>query len=393
MARISKGRQRQRFWIVLGAAVALVIPLALTVGGVLQGTGTDQSVVQAERRGVRYLGPLTRLLAVLADEQSAAVQSRPRSPKRLTAAISAVDGVDLAEGKKLQVNQLWADLRPRAEALERHDETGRTAYRDYAIVVDLVTQLLIKVNDNSNLILDPGLDSYYMMDTLSLKLPLILTDAGRLADLVHLTETGGKKGIPDRDQIFALRYQIARNADSVGTGLRKSFTSTSSGSLGPALLGKVDGFSKAAAVLAPDTSLVDAPANFPKAAALAESRQELRDTIVELDEAGLVELDKLLQMREQDIGATRLGTLAGSGGCLLIGTGLLWTALRYSTPTPVEKDADDAPTTIEARHRSARHAHAQRESSADASKPKWLPPGSAGAGSFAEAAPRQGELT
>ena len=46
--------------------------------------------------------------------------------------------------------------------------------------------LILQVGDASNLTLDPDLDSYYLMDTLQFRLPAVLDNAGRSADLAVL---------------------------------------------------------------------------------------------------------------------------------------------------------------------------------------------------------------
>ena len=50
------------------------------------------------------------------------------------------------------------------------------------MAVDALLKLIVRVGDESNLTLDPDIDTYYLMDTLQFRLPMLLDVAGRAAD-------------------------------------------------------------------------------------------------------------------------------------------------------------------------------------------------------------------
>ena len=57
---------------------------------------------------------------------------------------------------------------------------------------------MVKAGDGSKLILDPDLDSYYVMDALITKLPALADWTGRAADLQVIVADTGADGRPDR---------------------------------------------------------------------------------------------------------------------------------------------------------------------------------------------------
>src|SRR5262249_18701767 len=65
-------------------------------------------------------------------------------------------------------------------AQETSDPTARRLLE--ARAVDAARQLISRIGDESNLILDPDLDSYYTMSVVMLRLPEAVTDAIGLAD-------------------------------------------------------------------------------------------------------------------------------------------------------------------------------------------------------------------
>ncbi len=59
----------------------------------------------------------------------------------------------------------------------------KTCFNKYTKIIQKELDLIVLVGDNSNLILDPELDSFYLMDAVINKLPIILENAGKLRGL------------------------------------------------------------------------------------------------------------------------------------------------------------------------------------------------------------------
>jgi diguanylate cyclase (GGDEF)-like protein/PAS domain S-box-containing protein len=130
---------------------------------------------EKEVAGDVYLRALTKLRESLHQDErnegkSGAVASsaRPTSAEAEFAALSWVDKTlnkELETGARVQeLRTLWKKTRDlRLTAAERHEATARLA----AGLRDLFSH----VGDKSNLILDPDLDSYYLMDANLLRLP------------------------------------------------------------------------------------------------------------------------------------------------------------------------------------------------------------------------------
>ena len=76
-----------------------------------------------------------------------------------------------------QVQALQDSWRATASAKNGVDTQGRTVFGP---VTSAVVALLYAVGDNSNLVLDPDLDSYYLMNALVLTLPQMLENTGQL---------------------------------------------------------------------------------------------------------------------------------------------------------------------------------------------------------------------
>ena len=338
------GRRAVRVATAVAVAVALLTPVAVLVTQVWSSTADRLSFAADERRGVAYLGPLTRLLSVTTDAQSKAVSGRPVDPGPVRSAIAAVDEIDERLGTQLHTTERWSAIRGIVQERTGRRWTSPTeAYTQYS---DLVTQLMElnrKVGDGSRLILDPELDSYYVMNAALLRIPEILVDSGRYTDLSVLATSPGRTDRGSAAQLTAARNRVATNAIDLSDGLVKAFGSTSSVTLGAGLTRPLDDFRTAVDAVAPSNSLL-APAPERSPSDLESDQDALQQNALGLQEATLSELDRLLAARKNAAERTRL---IAAGAALL---GLLVAAFAAVAVRPSwvlghagEPEPDDDP--------------------------------------------------
>jgi len=326
------GRGTRR-WMVPVLLAAVLVPFGVIGTTLWTSTGDDVTFAQSERDGIVMIRPLARLVAATADLQSAAVAGQPADGKptqaarvALTAAISATDAADAQVGAGLNSNRRWADVRGKLNDLVTASPSGAAGFTAFSQVVDLEVALIRAVADSSNLILDPRLDSYYLMDVTVLRLPDLMVDAGRAVDLTLLTEQ--RKNVGRND---LLAGAIAENgvqslAASIDDGLGKSFAATNNGSVGPALLSQLDKLRDTVTALAPPSSAVGAATVVQPSAELQTARAQLRDAALSIETVALGQLDLLIDERLQQLQSSRrlalLTTLAG----LLVAAATAWAA-------------------------------------------------------------------
>ncbi len=334
-------RPRRAARIVAASTVGTVVLalLALMLGQYWTGTASDRGFVDAERHGVVFLRPLTRLLDELTLAQSAAVRGGAVDDATVRAAAADTDAADRTVGGDLQAHQRWADLRTRVTGLLGDPGTGPVAYQRFSEVIAVAADLLARVTDVSKLILDPELDSYYLMDIAALRLPAAMVSAGRVADLVSL---GGGGAVPLAAQpataVAIARYQVALAASQISSSFKKSADATGRSTLGSDLTVQQDAFQAAVDQLAPPVvvSQLSQPADL---AALAGAARAVQSTALALATATLDRLDSLLAARQDRITRGQQVILGGSAGTVAGVLLLLWLFL------PVRRDGtgDDEP--------------------------------------------------
>ena len=172
-----------------------------------------------ERVGVAEIAPAGRLLTELADARALAVRSAagdatattglPAARKSVAVAVAALDAVDRRQGPRLGTDAMWKRLQTsiRATVAARPTDAAATLAA-YGRLTAATRALIVQAGNASNLILDPDLDSYYVMDALVNEVPLALDTAGRvtsreiaMVDSGHSSEAAAHRprGRPGRD--------------------------------------------------------------------------------------------------------------------------------------------------------------------------------------------------
>jgi hypothetical protein len=329
------GRGPARVATALAVAVAVLAPLGVLAVQAWTSTGAALSFARDERRGVTYLGPLTQLLGATTEAQSAAVRGRPVDMAGVRSALAAVDATDRRLGGALRTSDRWTTVRGTVTDRVSHGDwpQATTAYTQYSDLNTALMELNRTVGDNSRLILDPDIDAYYVMNASLLRIPEILVDSGRYADLSVLSAAGGPPDATAQAQLAAARNRIATDAADLSDGLVKAFAQTDSGTLGSGLTRQLADFRTAVDAVAPSISLL-APVPERSLPDLAGNQDALQRAALDLQRAALGQLDLLLADRGAGAQRTRTVTLAATAVGVLVAAGLVILVWRLYPPRP-----------------------------------------------------------
>ncbi|RPH40995.1 MAG: hypothetical protein EHM87_20880, partial [Burkholderiales bacterium] len=168
----------------------LVLPLLMTSAGLLHGMQEQVRVVELERRGVESMKVFVPVLQGLLETRNAtranlggvaASGDYTQARESTDAALAAMARLLETDGDPLQLGPPLAKLTTawKATASSRNgaDESGRTVFGP---VTEATVELLTRIGDASQLVLDTELDSFYVAQALLLALPRALEDVGQL---------------------------------------------------------------------------------------------------------------------------------------------------------------------------------------------------------------------
>ena len=191
-------------------------------------TNKDIRFAVLEQKGNRFLRPLDRLLVALPEHQALVLRSRAGVPadamelstkrEQLDTTFKSLQVVTNALGAALQYSPDDPALQKRAgvplSAMLRdweqlklgadHFSPEEVAVRHAALTAD-VRRLITYIGDRSNLILDPELDSFYLIDAMLVALPQA---QGRLATIIE----SGAEVFRVPELVFGERLKLAGQA-------------------------------------------------------------------------------------------------------------------------------------------------------------------------------------
>ena len=226
--------------------LVLLAPAAFALHAYWQTQGDTLAFADSERVGVRYLGPANELLlrvvaarGVVVRAAAGDAQARSALPAAVAAvkrSVAAVDQVDRADGATIGMTESWQTARE--TVLAAHDQ------KSYDAAAAAAVGLIVSAGDGSKLILDPDLDSYYVMDTLVTKLPAMADNAGRAGDLQTIVTQGDT--LDQRIALAGAQGALRSTTAAMASGLQTAFKETADAGLKPALVNPLAGASAAA---------------------------------------------------------------------------------------------------------------------------------------------------
>jgi len=203
-------------------SLVFAVPIALMMYLWLAEIRQRIAFTRKERAGVEYVVPLTRLLTQIELFDARVAQPAPpalidEGRAQVAAAARDVAAVDARLGDRLDAGDAWSALESQiAHMLVDHDPSTKP-------VVTGVRALLSQVGDSSNLILDPVLDTYYLMEAVVTRLPALLEHVGTIGTGVLAVREGEGGNEERRGAILARLGLVRANMTAIERGLRVAF--------------------------------------------------------------------------------------------------------------------------------------------------------------------------
>lgn len=314
--------------------LVLALPLGWVSWSFASAQGAQVAFNAKERVGVEYIRPAMTLLGEMVELRSTAVNAAltgaaaPAVPATVGEAVTAVDAVDKRHGAALKTTPGWTELRSAIDTVVKAPVTTPGAtFSAYSNVVSKLEALIVTAGNESNLILDPELDSFYLMESLIIRLPLLLDSAGGTVDLLRVTRANADSGRDARmlEALILAQAAVSTNADAVQSNIKTAIEHTSDGKLADDLTG-------------PGAALAGSRGDFGANVAGVQaggvplpglSSKALRDSTLAMYTSMLPTLDRLLAARVAELQRTQYTVVVGAVLAALI-AGYLFLGLYTS---------------------------------------------------------------
>ncbi len=217
----------QKFLLV---GLMLVLPLIVVMRAYLLKVNEDINFSAKEQLGLQFDQPLVDFLQIVQQHEALSIaivngdtsfnDQLASNEAAADKVILAVDNADkqvgaalLASDEWAQIKKQWADLKSANQGI-----TIQNTIDIHASLNNNVLSLITAVGNNSNLILDPDIDTYYTMDALINKLP-IATDYMSQLRTFGLTATQRKTLTPeDKTRLVILSGLVQSTFDGSNKG-------------------------------------------------------------------------------------------------------------------------------------------------------------------------------
>jgi methyl-accepting chemotaxis protein len=174
----------------LAISAAFAIPLAALGWGYFGANASSIAFSAAERTGVAYLRALLPALEQAQNQRSAAA----RGERAAAGSDEALARVQQAHGADLGTASQWkAMLEARAAAVGMPGSASvEQRLAVHGTHVGALGDLMSQVADGSNLTLDPDVDTFYLMDAVTVKGPALIERLAQVGDTALAAAAAGK---------------------------------------------------------------------------------------------------------------------------------------------------------------------------------------------------------
>jgi diguanylate cyclase (GGDEF)-like protein len=337
-ALVGRLRYAHKFVVV---GLILLVPLGLVSAAYVR-LQRDQIAFSAkERVGVEIMMPLVTLTADFVESRHLAVAGTAGDARRpdLDADLARMDALDRRYGAQLHTSADWEGARWLVLAAERGNGPIAGRFQAYNAATDSLLELIVEVGDESNLTLDPDLDTYYLMDTLQFRLPVLLDTAGRSVDAATVARENGSGAAQTDAYIEVGLYNgvLASTRKAIGQAVRTVVAHTADPEVRSRAVDRFTELDTAAGTLG-DT-LYTGVESHSLSAITPHSADTARSAAADVAAGTAAWLDRLLQARIDRFSARSHRVELGAGLAALLGI-YLFAGFYLSVVSPVRRIVD-----------------------------------------------------
>ncbi len=218
----------------VGLLLIFILPFAGVVYQLIEEINVGINFAQKERLGIQYNYPLRKLLEDVQTHRGLVngylkgdksfKEKIPIDQSQIENDIRAIDAVDRQLGVKLKTTEKWIALKQKWQTIKGNalSMSPQESFDAHTALIGDILALIFHVGDTSNLILDPVLDSYYLMDAVVTKLPSMSENMAQLRGVGTGAIAQQKITLDDKTKIAIILGWIENPKKSLRRGLQVS---------------------------------------------------------------------------------------------------------------------------------------------------------------------------
>lgn len=216
--------------------IALIIPIIVLTSMLYQELNKAITNDTMESYGVEYIKPLQRLAVDIAQHRGMTNgllngdesfrEKLETKRQQIDEAIDVVETTHARLGQILNMEELWSAFKSDWLKLSTSAQNMIPAesFKQHSAVIKEIDDMILHVGDTSNLILDPVLDSYYLMDVIVIRIPALLDNLGIMrgkgSGLLATGNITPEQKLDIKIKAAVLKEQIETTQRSIKTALK-----------------------------------------------------------------------------------------------------------------------------------------------------------------------------
>ncbi len=327
---------------------ALGIPIAVLSYFLVSEKNLTIDFAEKEIHGVAYNMPLRRLQQHLAEHRgmsnaylsgdSAFKERLVNKQADVEAALQSVGEMEQKLGARLATGAKWQAIKTEWDTLKdgAFGLSAAESFKQHTALIKSVLDLVAHVGDTSNLILDPDLDSYYLMDAIVNKLPPLVEALGVLRDKSAGIAAAKTLNADQKVDLARAKNQVPEAVDATRRGMNVAFEKNDA--LRPQLSSRAHALSVASKQFLDlvEQRLQRAPMIDVPASEIFTTGTQAIEAALRLYDANAVALTELLQQRIAGLNKTKYRDLGLAGFCLFLAIALV-ALVGYDIKQPFER--------------------------------------------------------
>jgi len=197
------------------ALAVLLVPVGYLAVKVWSVNTESTRVVATERAAVAFGRPLVKLMAMLVEARTTAVEKITVDDSGIQAAVKEINMLDRGAAERLGTDQRWNELANEINNTLARNASGSDALRTYGTPIALTQELLESIVDSSQAVQDPA-GTFHLLEVAMHQLPKAIGVAGELA----ANAASGDNKQASQIQLFVGEERIGQLADEVSITLR-----------------------------------------------------------------------------------------------------------------------------------------------------------------------------
>ncbi len=327
-------------------ALALLIPIAILTYFVISRDNSDINFSAKERQGVEYLIPLRTMLEHVLEARTLGAmwlsgvdveEAWREEADEISEAITEIQAIDIKYGASFNTSSQTQQLFDSWQALTSDVETkaisvSESGQRHDQFLQNELIALITEVGNQSNLILDPDLDSFYAMNLTVVQLPALLKNMGDMMQVAVEAALKGETSNEELSRLGALTALVQNGFDN--SAQSKRFIVQTNPTYVPQIQPLIDGGSKTKEDFLTTINQIIANPVIPadeEPVEFFENIMSKLDPEFESYDRSVEILDELLQARIAAKQRISLFTLLGTAASLLLAIALVAFITRQIT--------------------------------------------------------------